>query len=131
MRILAKDLVRTRRYIQRFMVMKANLQAVLIKIRTVQSQHAVSEAMLGVTVALRSMNRLALQSVNSLDSTWMDSKSNVNVVRQFRMPVLQRILQEFEKQSMIMGVKEDLMTESIDETVCEAEEEKERHELHK
>lgn len=57
MRILAKDLVRTRRYIQRFMVMKANLQAVLIKIHTVQSQHAVSEAMLGVTIALRSMNR--------------------------------------------------------------------------
>lgn len=42
------------------------------------------------------------------------------------MPVLQRILQEFEKQSMMMGVKEDLLTDSIDETVCEAEEEKER-----
>ncbi|CAG7838185.1 unnamed protein product [Allacma fusca] len=97
-RILAKDLVRTRRFAQRLMLMRANLQAVLMKIRTVQSQHAISEAMLEVTIGLRSMNR------------------------QFRLPQIQRILQEFEKQSVIMGAKEETMTESIEENVCESEE---------
>jgi charged multivesicular body protein 2A len=100
-RILAKDLVRTRRFIQRFMLLRANLQAVSMKIRTVQSQHAISEAMLGVTIALRSMNR------------------------QFRMPQIQRILQEFEKQSVIMGSKEEAMTDTIEETACESEEDME------
>ena len=49
MRIMAKDLVRTKRYIKKFIMMKANIQAVSLKISTLQSQDAMMNAMKGVT----------------------------------------------------------------------------------
>ena len=48
-RIMAKDLVRTKRYVKKFIVMKANIQAVSLKISTLQSQDAMMQAMKGVT----------------------------------------------------------------------------------
>ena len=44
-KIMAKDLVRTRRYIKKFMIMKANIQAVSLKIQTLKSQNAMAQAM--------------------------------------------------------------------------------------
>lgn len=46
-KIMAKDLVRTRRYTKKFMLMKANIQAVSLKIQTLKSQNTMSEAMKG------------------------------------------------------------------------------------
>ena len=46
---MAKDLVRTKRYVKKFIVMKANIQAVSLKISTLQSQDAMMNAMKGVT----------------------------------------------------------------------------------
>ena len=44
-KIMAKDLVRTRRYVKKFMLMKANIQAVSLKIQTLKSQNAMAQAM--------------------------------------------------------------------------------------
>ena len=46
---MAKDLVRTKRYVKKFIMMKANIQAVSLKISTLQSQDAMMQAMKGVT----------------------------------------------------------------------------------
>lgn len=46
-KIMAKDLVRTRRYTKKFMLMKANIQAVSLKIQTLKSQNTMAEAMKG------------------------------------------------------------------------------------
>lgn len=46
-KIMAKDLVRTRRYIKKFMLMKANIQAVSLKIQTLKSQNTMAQAMKG------------------------------------------------------------------------------------
>lgn len=54
---MALDLVRTRRYVKKFIMMKANIQAVSLKIQTLKSQNAMAEAMKGVTKALQSMNK--------------------------------------------------------------------------
>lgn len=54
---MARDLVRTRRYQKKFMVMKANIQAVSLKIQTLKSQNAMGQAMKGVTKAMQNMNR--------------------------------------------------------------------------
>lgn len=54
---MAKDLVRTRRYVKKFMLMKANIQAVSLKIQTLRSQNTMAEAMKGVTKAMQSMNK--------------------------------------------------------------------------
>merc|ERR1719498_1860264 len=39
-KIMAKDLVRTRRYVKKFIMMKANIQAVSLKIQTLRSNEA-------------------------------------------------------------------------------------------
>ena len=53
---MAMDLVRTRRYVKKFILMKANIQAVSLKIQTLKSQNAMAQAMKGVTKAMQSMN---------------------------------------------------------------------------
>merc|ERR1711994_1022648 len=82
-KIMAKDLVRTRKAIKKFMLMKANIQAVSLKIQTLKSQNSMAEAMKGVTKAMMMMNK------------------------QMKLPEIQKIMQEFEKQSEIMDMKEE------------------------
>lgn len=64
-KIMAKDLVRTRRYVKKFMLMKANIQAVSLKIQTLRSQNAMAQAMKGVTKAMQNMNRHVYRHYNS------------------------------------------------------------------
>jgi len=54
---MAKDLIRTRAHMKKFMLMKANIQAVSAKVKTLRSQNAMAEAMRGVTRAMQSMDR--------------------------------------------------------------------------
>merc|ERR1719385_149253 len=56
-KIMAKDLVRTRKAIKKFMLMKANIQAVSLKIQTLKSQNSMAQAMKGVTKAMMMMNK--------------------------------------------------------------------------
>lgn len=99
-KIMAKDLVRTRRYIKKFMIMKANIQAVSLKIQTLKSQNTMAQAMKGVTKAMQNMNR------------------------QLNMPQIQKILHDFEKQSEIMDMKEEMINDVIDDAMeDEADEE--------
>lgn len=100
-KIMAKDLVRTRRYVKKFIIMKANIQAVSLKVQTLRSQNAMAQAMKGVTRALGSMNR------------------------QMNLPQISRIMQEFEKQSDIMDMKEDMMNEVIDDAMGDEDDEEE------
>ena len=73
--LLIQDLVRTRRYVKKFMLMRANIQAVSLKIQTLKSQNAMAQAMKGVTKAMMNMNK------------------------QMKLTEIQKIMQEFEKQS--------------------------------
>lgn len=92
-KIMAKDLVRTRRYTKKFMLMKANIQAVSLKIQTLKSQNTMAQAMKGVSKAMQNMNR------------------------QLNMPQIQKILHEFEKQSEIMDMKEEMINDAIDDAM--------------
>merc|ERR1719449_333476 len=92
-KIMAKDLVRTRRYVKKFMLMRANIQAVSLKIQTLKSQNSMAQAMKGVTKAMMSMNK------------------------QMKLPEIQKIMQEFEKQSEIMDMKEEMMSDVIDDAL--------------
>lgn len=100
-RIMAKDLVRTRRYVKKFILMKANIQAISLKVQTLKSQNSMAQAMKGVTRALGNMNR------------------------QMNLPQIQRIMADFERQSDIMDMKEDMMNEVIDDAMGDEEEEEE------
>lgn len=56
-KIMAKDLVRTRRYVKKFIALRANIQAVSLKIQTLKANNTMAQAMKGVTKAMATMNR--------------------------------------------------------------------------
>jgi len=49
-KIMAKDLVRTRNFVKKFILMRANIQAVSLKIQTLRSQSAMANALKGIKV---------------------------------------------------------------------------------
>lgn len=100
-KIMAKDLVRTRRYVKKFILMRANIQAVALKIQTLKSNDAMAQAMKGVTKAMATMNK------------------------QLKLPQIQQIMMEFEKQSEIMDMKEEMMSDAIDDAMGDEEDEEE------
>jgi len=104
-RVMAKDLVRTRQHVKKFIMMKANIQAVALKVQTLKSQDAMAQAMKGVTRAMKSMNQ------------------------QLNLPQIQMIMNEFEKQTDIMDMKEEMMGETIDDAMGTADDETETEQV--
>ncbi|KAI9306515.1 Snf7-domain-containing protein [Cunninghamella echinulata] len=104
-KVMAKDLVRTRRYIQKFYQMKTQLQAVGLRIQTLRSNQQMAEAMRGATKAMSSMNR------------------------QMNLPQIQKIMMEFEKESELMDMKDEMMGDAIDDVMEEEDDETESEEI--
>ena len=52
-------------------------------------------------------------------------KNNSGCYRQLKLPQIQKILQEFEKQSEIMDMKEDMMNDAMDDALGDDDEEEE------
>ncbi|KFD70564.1 hypothetical protein M514_17357 [Trichuris suis] len=100
-KVMAKDLVRTRRYVKKFIMMRASIQAVSLKIQTLKSQDAMAQAMRGVARAMMSMNR------------------------QLKLPQIQKIMTEFERQSDLMDMKEEMMSDAIDDAMADEGDEEE------
>lgn len=55
--VLAKDLVRTRNYVTKFIEFRSHLQGVGLKLETVRSHEAMAGAMKDVTKAMVSLNK--------------------------------------------------------------------------
>ncbi len=105
-KIQAKDLVRTRNYIQKFYQMKTQLQAISLRIQSVRSNEQMVQSMKGATGLLSSMNK----SMN--------------------LPSLQRIAMEFEKENDIMDKRQEMMDDAIDDAMGdELDEEEESEEI--
>ncbi|XP_014508279.1 vacuolar protein sorting-associated protein 2 homolog 1 [Vigna radiata var. radiata] len=104
-KVMAKDLVRTRHQIEKFYKLKSQLQGVSLRIQTLKSTQAMGEAMKGVTKAMGQMNR------------------------QMNLPSLQKILQEFEYQNDRMELITEVMGDTIDDAFEGDEEEEETEEL--
>ncbi|XP_040286032.1 charged multivesicular body protein 2a-like isoform X1 [Bufo bufo] len=98
-KIMANDMVQTRRYMKKFITMKANIQAVSLKIQTLKSNNSMAQAMKGVSKAMATMNR------------------------QLKLPQIQKIMMEFEKQSEIMDIKEEMMNDAIDDAMGDEDDE--------
>ncbi|KAJ9064411.1 ESCRT-III subunit protein did4 [Entomophthora muscae] len=85
--------------------MKTQLQAVGLKIQTLRSTQQMSEAMKGATMAMKSMN----------------SKLNL--------PGIQKVMMEFERESEIMDMKEEMMNDVIDDVMDDEMNEEEETDL--
>lgn len=104
-KVMAKDLVRTRRNVQKFYQMKTQLQAVGLRIQTLRSSQQMAEAMKGATKAMGSMNR------------------------QMNLPQIQKIMMDFERESEMMDMKDEMMGDAIDDAFEEDEDEEESEEI--
>jgi len=100
-KVMARDLVRTKRYGKKFILMKANIQAVSLKITTLKSQDAMMQAMKGVTKAMRQMNK------------------------QMKLPQVQKIMMDFERQSEMLDMKTEMMEDAVDDAMAGSDDEEE------
>ncbi|PLW46491.1 hypothetical protein PCASD_06297 [Puccinia coronata f. sp. avenae] len=78
-KVMARDLVRTRRYVAKFYSMRTQLQAVSLRLQTIRSNQQMAEAMQGATRAMAMM------------------------IRMMNLPQIQEIHMNFEKESSVMG----------------------------
>eukprot|EP00400_MALV-I_sp_L67-5_P001216 gene1216-943_t len=90
-KIMAKDLVRNRKYQTKFLEMSSHLNGVQLQMRTMQTSKQMAQAMAGVTKAMQ-------QTTASLD-----------------MPELNKIMGEFARESEKMGIMEDMMADGMDD----------------
>eukprot|EP00916_Digyalum_oweni_P004664 GHVL01008210.1.p1 GENE.GHVL01008210.1~~GHVL01008210.1.p1 ORF type:complete len:272 (-),score=68.32 GHVL01008210.1:271-1008(-) len=103
-KVMAKDLVRTRFQIQKLYEFRSQLQGVALRLQTVKSTQAMTEAMKGITKALVKMND------------------------QVKLPALQEIMKEYMRESEKMNLTEEVMNDAIEDTMTGAQdlEEEER-----
>ncbi|QBM89733.1 charged multivesicular body protein 2A [Metschnikowia aff. pulcherrima] len=92
-KIQAKDLIRTKNYIVKFNQMKAQLQAISLRIQSVRSNTQMASSMRDATRLLLGMNRL------------------------MNLPQLSRIAQEFAKENDMMDQKQEFMDDAIDDAM--------------
>ncbi|KEG06588.1 charged multivesicular body protein 2A [Trypanosoma grayi] len=104
-RILARDLVRTRKYQHKMYRMRTQIQGVALRIQTMQSTAQMATAMKGVAKAMHKMNT------------------------QMNLPEMQRVMREFEKQNEMMGMKEEMMNDAVDDVMDDEGEEEGETEL--
>lgn len=97
-KLQAKDLIRTKNYIVKFNSMKAQLQAILLRIQSVRSNQQMATSMGDATRLLSGMNK----SMN--------------------LPQLSRIAQEFAKENDMMDQKQEFMDDAIDDAMAEDDE---------
>lgn len=103
-KIMAKDLVRTRQYITKFIEMRSHLQGCALKLQTVKSHQAMAEAMSSTAQAMQKMNK----AVNATTIT--------------------KMMAEFEKETAKTEMMQEVMGDAIDDALEDenAEEEEER-----
>ena len=104
-KVMAKSLVRNRHTVNKLYGLKSQLQGVSLRIQTLKSTEAMSQAMRGATQAMRVMNG------------------------RMNLPSIQRTLMEFDRQNERMEMTGDMMGDAIDDALGEEDEAEEADEL--
>lgn len=100
-KIMAKDLVRTRAHITKFIEMRSHLQSCGLKLQTVKSHQAMADAMKNTTKAMITMNKV------------VDA------------PAISKMMAEFEKENMKSEMMQEIMGEMLDDAMAEPGDEEE------
>ena len=103
-KIMAKDLVRTRQHITKFIEMRSHLQGVALKLQTVKSHEAMASAMQNTAKAMAKMNKA------------------VNV------KTITKMLADFERENARTEMMQEVMGDAIDDALADdaVEEEEDR-----
>ncbi len=97
-KIMAKDIIKTRHHITKLYEMRTQMQAVGLKIQALSSNAQMADAMKGVSNTMKIMNR------------------------KMQLPQIAKIMQQFEQESEILDMKQDMINDNFEE-MGEAEEE--------
>lgn len=100
-KIMAKDLVRIRKHQEKFINLTAQLRAIGLQMTSMASTQAISESMKKATSSMVALNK------------------------SLKLPELQKIMQEFAKQSEIMEMKQEVMGDAIEDALDDVEDEEE------
>merc|ERR1712032_1471107 len=103
--IKAKDLVKTRNSVKKFIIMRSRLQAINLKLTTAKSTEAMISSMKGVTKAMGAMNKA------------------------MNLPHLQKLMQRFQMADAQLEDKTEMMGDAIDDAVAEEGDEEEQEEI--
>lgn len=93
LRIMAKDLVQTRKNAQKMYLMRTQIQGVALHIETLAATNQMTQAMKGVGRAMHAMNK------------------------QVKLPSIAKIMQNFEKENEIMAMKDDVMGDAVSDVL--------------
>ena len=104
-KVMAKDLVRTRHSITKFYALKSQLQGVSLRMQTLKSTQAMADAMRGVTKAMGQMNK------------------------KLNLPAIAQIMKEFERQNEKMEMTTETMGDALDDAFEQEGEDEESEEL--
>lgn len=104
-KIMAKDLVRTRAHITKFIEMRSHLQSCGLKLQTVKSHQAMADAMKNTTKAMMKMNK----AVNA--------------------PAISKMMAEFERENMKSEMMQEIMGEMMDDAMEEPGDEEETEKI--
>jgi len=94
-KIMAKDLVRTRQYITKFIEMRSHLQGAALKLQTVKSHQAMAESMSSVAKAMTKMNKV------------------VNI------PAINKMMREFSKENEKSELMQEMMGDAMDDAMAD------------
>ncbi|CAJ1952668.1 unnamed protein product [Cylindrotheca closterium] len=94
-KLLAKDLVRTRQHITKFIEMRSHLQGCGLKLQTVKSHHAMAEAMKTTAKAMCKMNK-------AID-----------------IPAINKMMAEFEKENAKTEIMQEIMGDTLDDALAD------------
>jgi charged multivesicular body protein 2A len=89
-KVMAKDLVRLRRHVQKFYDMKSQINGIDLRLQTMSSTQTMADVIRGVTPAL------------------------VKINKQMNLPELNNMMKEFYKENQRMEMTEELMGEAVD-----------------
>lgn len=103
-KVMAKDLVRTRQYITKFIEMRSHLQGTALKLQTIKSHQAMADAMQSTAKAMATMNKAV----------------NVSSIT--------KMMAEFERENAKTEMMQEVMGDAIDDVMegDENEEEEDR-----
>jgi len=104
-KIQAKDLVRIRKHQEKFVELTAQLRAISLQMTQMASVQALTDSMKQV------------------------SKSMVKLNKQVKLPELQKVMQEFAKESEKLEMKQEIMGDAIEDAMDSNEDEEESEQI--
>ena len=117
-KIMAKDLIRTRGYIKKMYKMKSHLEAISLRLTTMQTTNQMATSMKQVSKVMGKMNKQVRES--PCHRTRRQPSSSCPISRrtraaQMNLPKIQEIMMNFEQENEKMAVKEEMMDDAMDD----------------